>query len=305
MRTLYRIIKFAVTSFKRNIWLSLVTISIITLTLVSVNFFVLFNALVDTSLQAIEQRVSVTVNFKNTVQENEMLAMKSRLESLAPVASVEYISKQDALDNLKKKYQQENNTSITDALNELESNPLFGSLVIKAKTVDQYPAILQALDSPDNASLVETKSYEDRQALIDKIAHIKNRISQIGWILNVFFALITALIVFNTIRITIYTRQEEISIMKLVGATNWFVTAPLILESVLYSLVALAVTIALIYPLLGVLQPYSDKIFDGQAFDVLGFFSHNFLMIFGYQLLASVVLNVISSSIAIIRYLKV
>ena len=305
MLTSGRVLKFAILNFWRNIWLSLVTVSIISLSFLSINFFVLLNSLSDSAMSAIENKVNISIQFKDTAQEEPILALKKRLEMMPEVGSVEYVSKSLALERMKDKYEKAGNTVIADSIKELDTNPLFASLVVKAKSVEDYPKILAQLDTGEYDTIIEKQSYDSREMLIAKLTTVKNRVGQIGLIIGLFFTVIAALIIFNTIRITIYTRREEIAIMKLVGASNWFVRVPLLIEGVLYSMVALVLTILIVYPILGAIQPYTDKIFDGQALDVLAYFSNNFALIFGYQLLAAVFLSLASSSVAMARYLKV
>jgi len=299
---IYRVFKFALQNFWRNIWLSLVTVSIITLSILSLNFFILADALVDTSLRAIENKVNVTVDFKVDAPEEAMFALKDKLTGMPEVASVEYISKQRAMELMRERYEKEGNTKITDSLKELDTNPLFASLQIKARDIEGYAVIINALNTGEYDSYIDRKNFDD---ITRKITALKQRIKQVGFVINLFFVVITALIVFNTIRITIYTRREEIGIMKLVGAANWFVRTPLIIESMLYSMVSVGLAVIILYPILGVVQPYADRIFDGQAFDVLGYFSTNFVTIFGLQLLGSMALNITSCAIAMGRYLRV
>ena len=92
--------------------------------------------------------------------------------------------------------------------------------------------------------------------------------------------------------------------MKLVGATNWFIRAPLIIEGMIYSVFAVLATILITFPLLGVIQPYMGY-FDGQGLDILAYFSKNFVTIFGGELLAALALSIVSSLFAIGRYLKI
>lgn len=302
---IFRVVKFAFQNFWRNFWLSIVTISIITLSFLSVNFFIFTNALVDTAMHAIEDRVNITVNFKTTASEPSILALKDVIAKNEYVESVEYISKQSAFERFRAQKEKEGNTIITESLDQFEENPLFASLLIKAKDIHYYPAITQILNQSQYESIVEKTNLNDKSVVIAKLSTLKERVKQVGLIINIFFGLIAVLIVYNTIRITIYTRKDEIGIMKLVGGSNWYIRAPLVLESVIYSIVAIILTIMIIYPLLGVLQPYTSNYFDGQAFDILAYFSNNFFVIFGYQLLASVLLNMGSSALAIGRYLKV
>ena len=304
--SIFRVFKFAFHNFWRNIWLSLVTVSIITLSLLSINFFILANSLVDTSLEAIENKVNISIDFKLDAPESVIFALKDKLAAMPEVATVDYVSKQHALDLMKERYEKAGNATITDSLKELDNNPLFASILVKAHSIEDYPTIMNALNTGEYDTYIERKNFDDRRVLIQKITMLKERIKQVGLVINLFFIAITALIVFNTIRITIYTRREEIGIMKLVGAASWFVRTPLIIEGMLYSLVSISLTIMILLPILGMVQPYADRIFDGQALNVFDyFFGANSFKIFGYQLLASIALNTISSSLAIGRYLRV
>ncbi|MBI4268429.1 ABC transporter permease [Candidatus Uhrbacteria bacterium] len=300
-----RALRFAIQNFHRNIWLAIATTFVITLSLLSINFFILANAFVDTALKSIEDKINITVYFKPTGQEQDFLTLSDRLRALPAVASVDYISKDEALLKLKERYAATSGALLEESLKELDKNPLTPSLVIRAKTLADYPAIQGMLSRPENDSIIEKREFADRQILIEKITALKKNIQSASIFVNLFFAIIAALIVYNTIRITIYTRRREVGIMKLVGATNWFIRAPLLIESVLYSITGSVLALLILYPMLGALQPYAEHFFDGAAFDVLGYFSRNFWTIFGLQFLAFAVLNILSSVFAIGRYLKV
>lgn len=298
-----RVVKFSFQNFWRNFWLSTVTISILTLALLSVNFFIGLHAILDTSVQTLEQRVNVTVYFQQTAQGADVTQFIEKLKKMDDVSSVQLLSKEDALNRLKERYQDDQN--IQESLKELQENPLTASAIIKAKSIEGYAAILAAIDDPHNQPLIEKRSFQDRTRLIARIQDIKNNVKTVGMAVTLFLGIIAALIVMNTIRITIYTRRREVGIMKLVGATNWFVRAPLIIEALLYSILAMGITILLVFPLLNAVQPFISRLFDGSALDMLGYFSVHFVSIFGYQFLAVVLLNIMSSTVAIGRYLKV
>lgn len=300
-----RIFKFAFQDFWRNFWLSMVTISIMVLTLITINFFILAQAVLQASLVTVEDKVSMTVYFKPATQTDDALSLADDLRKLPEVKNIEYISKDVALDRLKKKYSKENNAIIEESLRELDVNPLSASIIIKARSVEEYPPIQKILDSDKYQTIIEKKNFEDRSILIQRIKDLKEqiRIASIGIIF--FFVIIIVLIIFNTIRITIYSRKREIGIMKLVGATNWFIRMPLIVEVMMYGVISLLLTILIVFPLLSFVQAPLARFFDGNAFDVIGYFNDRFFLIFGYQLLAAVFLSMVSGLIAMGRYLKV
>lgn len=305
LRAQARVIKFALQNFFRNFWLSAVTIFILTLSFLTVNFFIFANGFTDAVVKSIEDRITIKVYFAPSTQESDVKVFAEQIGALSQVASVAYISKQRALDEFKSDFGAQDNSRIEEALEELETNPLPSSVLINAHTVEDYPAILSAIEQSAYAGLIEKRSYDDHRGFLATLEQLKKKIREAGTGITIFFALIIALIIYNTIRITIYSRRKEFGIMKLVGANNWFIRAPLILESIFYSFISLGLTILVLYPTLGFLQPYIARYFDGLAFDVLGYFNDNFIEVFGYQLAASLALNILTSGLAIGRYLRV
>ncbi len=301
--SLHRIFRFAFQNVWRNAWLSFVTITILVLTLLLVNFFVALNALLDHSLATVEEKVNVTVHFQQTAQEADIQQMITALSALPEVASTEVRTKEEALEKFRTTFAED--PHVQESLQELERNPLPSSVVVKARDIAGYDTILATINDPRFAGSIERQTFVDRTTFIKSLQNIKNNARTIGTGVPLFFALIAVLIVINTIRMTIYSRRREVGIMKLVGATNRFIRAPLFLEGILYSVVAVLLTIFIMFPLASSLQPYLNSLFVGAPFDLLAFFGDNFVIIFGSELFALVLLNTLSSFIAIGRYLKV
>ena len=170
---------------------------------------------------------------------------------------------------------------------------------------DDYQSILSFLDNPEYNELIQDKNFDDNEKVISQLSAISNKIENIGIIVSVVFVIIAVLIVFNTIRINIYTHREEIGIMKLVGATNWFVRAPFLVESLIYAVLAVIICLAILYPLLGAVAPQVNNFFEGYNLDLVSYFNSNFWQIIGWQLAFAVLLSILSSSIAVGRYLRV
>ena len=296
-------ILFACQSFWRNIWLSIATIFVVFLALLSVNFLIIINVISDSAISAVKDRIDVSVYFRPEVKESKIAEVKTRLESLSQVKSIVYKSPQDNLDAFKVKHQ--NDEKIQETLNSLNGNPMGATLVIKAKDIKDYPEILKAIDDPAYAELIEEKNYEDNQLVIDRIGLIAQSVKRVVLAVSLIFVIISLLIIFNTVRIAIFTHQNEIAIMKLVGASNWFIRFPFIFESIIAGAIAVVCAIIFIYPLLSLLQSYLSSFFAGANFDLVGYFNANFVMIFGAQVIAILIINVVSSLIAIGRYLNV
>ena len=109
---------------------------------------------------------------------------------------------------------------------------------------------------------------------------------------------------FNTIRIAIYTHSEEISIMKLVGASNWFIRAPFLIEAVLYALLSTTLTLVLLYPLLTIIDPYILSFFNN-GFSLVHYYSNHIISFAAWQFVGTMVLTMVVSFLAVGRYMDV
>lgn len=287
----------------RNFWLSLVTIIILVLTLFSVTLVAGISVVAERAVESMHEKVDVSVYFKNEATEQDIFNVRYRLEALSQVDSVSYVSQEEALEAFKEKHK--NEPLILDSLNQLDANPLGATLRIKAKNIDDYPEILSVLENSDYDQFIQDKNFDDNKDVIDKLSDLSSRIQRIGLIVSGIFVVIAILIIFNTIRINIYTHREEIGIMKLVGGTNWLIRAPFLIESILYAVLAVVITLAILYPLLGIVAPHVDNFFTGYNIDLSSYFDQNFWQIIGGQLIFAILLSVISSSIAIGKYMRV
>jgi cell division transport system permease protein len=301
--SIYRIFVFAWQSFWRNIWLSVVTITIIVLTFISVNCLIVVYITTDAAINIIKNKVDVSIYFRPEVIEPQVNEVKTYLSSLTQVKEINYISQQEALEKFRQLHR--NDSDIIQSLEELENNPIGATLQIKAKNIEDYPEIIGVLSNSKYNDLILDKNFEDHKVYIEKIQKLSKNIKSVGLAICGIFVIIALLIVFNTIRVAIYTHRQEIGVMKLVGATNWFIRSPFLVEAAFYGLVSCAISVIIIYPMLNFIQPYINNFFLTEEFNLLSYFNHNFWKIFGLQLITIILLNIISSSIAIRRYLKV
>ncbi|MFA6428157.1 MAG: permease-like cell division protein FtsX [Candidatus Buchananbacteria bacterium] len=298
----YRSIKFALQSFSRNFWLSLITIFIIVLTFLSLNFLVVLNFLTNSAITAVKDKIDISLYFETTVKESAIAEVKQQIQALPQVKEIKYVSAEQNLETFKNRNQQ--NDSILATLQALQSNPLGGTIIIKAKELADYPIIFKAIDTPEINELLYEKGFDTHQEIISRITNLTQQTQTAGIVISLIFAIIVALIVFNTIRIAIFAHREEIAIMKLVGASNWFIRAPFIFESFLYALIGCLVAVLLIYGLLSLLQPQLVNFFQGLDVNIITYYNQNWYLIFGAELLVIMMLNFVSCSLAVGKYLK-
>ncbi|PKL72773.1 hypothetical protein CVV26_00745 [Candidatus Kuenenbacteria bacterium HGW-Kuenenbacteria-1] len=300
---IFRDIKIAFQNFYRNLWLFLVTIIIIVLALFSVNLLIVLNVLTNISVEVIKEKIDISVYFKPEASEEQIYSIKSRLEVLPEVKNARYLSKKEALEWFQKNH--ENDPKILEALQGLEDNPLGDSLIIRAKKISDYKTILNILDEKQYNNFIYDKNFGDYENYIDQLNLISKKIQQIILIISLAFILIGILVILNTVRITIYARREEIRIMKLVGATNWFIKVPFILETVICAIFAFLFSIILFYPFLNIIQPLIFGFLKNYDFNIVTYFNQHFLQIFGWQFVCIIILSIISGSVAIKKYLKI
>lgn len=299
----YRIVKFGLQNFQRNFWLSLVTVFILVLTLFSISLVSTLNLVAENAVASVKERVDIDFFFDPSVSEDKIIATRAFLESLSETRDVQYISKEEALGRFKKEH--EGDPMIQESLEELEENPFPAGLIVRAREIEDYPKIMEAFKNSEFSDLVEDPKFEDRRVIIDRLSAIGDRVVQVGVAVNAIFIIIAVLVVFNTIRMNIYSQREEVGIKRLVGATNGFIRMPFIIESILYAVLGSIITILAFYPLLSAAAPYVNTFFEGYDFEMFQYFTRNFWKIFGFQTLVAIIICTVSSMIAVGRYLKV
>ena len=145
-------------------------------------------------------------------------------------------------------------------------------------------------------------NYLENKVVIDKLSSIIKVVENMGFILMLFFGINAILVAFNTIRLAIYALHEEISVMRLVGASNWYIRGPFLLEGMLYGITAAIFTIAVAYPFIIYISPKVEAFIPGV--NMLDYFHQNFFVFFLLLLGGGIVLGVVSSVIAMRRYLR-
>jgi len=297
-----RVIKFSLQDIFRNVWLSLVTLTILILALFTVNLLLIVRAIGSASIDAVKQKIDVSLYLKPEADESRILALKAKLSNLTQVAEVSYISKQNAIDSFKIKHK--NDPEILQALVELGKNPLSPTLIIKPKDLNQYDDLIASLNKIDD-DIIQSRNFDDYKAMLAKIDDITNKVSDAGMALSAIFILITLLVVYNAIRVAIYTHKREIEIMKLVGASNWFIRAPYLVSSLIYTVLGLIIAGGIVYLFIGLLQPYLAAFFVDYNFNLVSYYNQNFLAIFGLQFLGAALVNILASLVAVNKYSKV
>ena len=299
--TLSRIVKYGFQTFFRNGWLSVSTISIMILAAIVFEGLILFNVTGKTAITSIQEKIDISVYFKSNIPEDSILSIKRSLEKLDEVASVTYVSRDQALQDFKKRH--ENDEAITQAVEELDDNPLLAAINIKAKDPREYKTIATYLDNKALQDQVEKVSYAQNEVVIDRLVGLIDTMRNGGIVLTIFLAFLAVVVTFNTIRLAIFSSNDQIGIMRLVGASNAFVRGPFIVEGVLYGIVAALVSFVFLIPIINFLSPYVNSFIP--EMNLSAYMGANVMALLLYQLLFCVGLGVLSSIVAVRKYLHV
>ncbi|MDP6387820.1 MAG: permease-like cell division protein FtsX [Candidatus Pacebacteria bacterium] len=301
-----RIIKSGFVSFWRNSVVSFASILVMTMTLFVLGSILFVGATLEASLNQIRNKVDINVYFVTEAPEEDILSLRDSLESLPEISSIEYVSREEALFRFRARH--ENDQLTLQALDELGENPLGANLNIKAKETSQYEGIAEfledesALSTAEGTPIIDKVNYFQNKNAIDKLTRIIDSSETFSFIIIAILVIASIIITFNTIRLAIYTSKDEISVMKLVGASNSYIRGPFVFEGIMYGVVSAIITLILFYPMTIWLGPLTENFFsDINLFD---YYIDQFSKIFFIVLGSGVILGAVSSYLAVRKYLR-
>lgn len=301
---LRRIIRGGFLNFIRNSFVSLSSVLVMTITLCVITLIIFSQAVLNFSLSQLEEKVDVAVFFTVGASESDILRIKDQLETLPEVAMVEYISAEDALQNFRERHA--NDYLTLQALEELDGNPLGATLNIRAVDATEYEEIANFLETGEvlqanQRSIIDKINYFQNKLVIDRLIAITEGAKRLGVGITLALVLISVIITFNTLRLTIYIAREEIGVMRVVGAENHYIRGPFIVEGILYGLVSAFITMIIFYPIslwLGA------NMTDFLGINLNTYYFANFFQLLAITAVFGIILGVISSFFATRAYLK-
>ena len=297
---LKRIIRSGWLNFSRNSGLSLATIFIMVMTISLVTSLFLFRDITQFLISGLQEKVDISVYFKEAVPEEDILRFGEEINKIPEVKNVEYVSREAALESFTQRYK--DNPVIMESLAEVE-NPLLASLNIKAREASQYMTVTNFLETSSYKNLIDKVDYYQRKPVIERIFSITSAINKTGIGLSLILAIVAILVAFNTIRLAIYNSKEEISFMRLVGASDWFIRGPFLVQGAISGFAAAIITLLIFTGALFFLGPKLEILFLG--LNIFNSFTGNLGILFLIQIFTGVGLGVVSSIIAIRKYLKI
>lgn len=300
-----RVIRSGFVGFWRNAFVSIAAIFVMTVALFVVGSTMMIDKLLSVSLENIQDKVDINVYFVVDAEQDAIEALASSLKALPDVEEVTLTSREEALALFSERHK--NDETIMQGLEELGDNPLGASLSIRAKETSQYEGISQFLNDKQAGEdpqkpLIDQVNFVKNKEAIDKLTNIIDAVERSTFIAMIVLVAASILITFNTIRLAIYTTREEISVMRLVGASNTFIRGPFMLQGIMYGVAAGVLALLILYPIVLWLGPETETFFQ---FNLFTYFVSDFMRIFAILVGLGIALGMVSSMLAVARYLNV
>ncbi len=303
--TFGRIIQTGVLNFMRNVGIAAAAIAVMVVTLTILLMSVVINSTFSNTIAQITSKIDISVYLKDSDSQTQVNKLLSDLKALPNTQSVQYLNKQQVL----AQYEQQNagNQQLQLAINET-SNPLPATIHIKTKNLNEIAGIKSFLVKPDIAALQSNPpSYSGSlEKAINNITHATNILRELGVIAVIVFAVICALIIFNTIQMAIFNRRDEIQIMRLLGASTSYIRGPFVVESAIYGILAAVASILII----NFLFVTASSTLQATTLGLLNigyannYFDDHFWLFLTMQIVIGIMIGAVSATIATRRYLK-
>jgi cell division transport system permease protein len=308
---LQRVFKTAFVNFWRNGSINIATTGIMTVTLLSISILVILTFLGNSLVENFKTRIDISVYFNSESSEEDILKIIDEVRGLPAVRDVVYTSKEDAWNRFKAKYS--DNAVISQGVSELDENPLFATASVKAKNIDQYVGINEFLSETRFQNTIKKVSFNESKTQITNLSLITKSIQKDGAIIVLVFVIISLFVVFNAIRLTMYNYKQEVKIMNLVGAGKWYIQMPFIIEGALYGVIGSILSVAILAGMIFLTKDvkniesflYGGSLAGFFKGSLTEYFKSNFMLIFGIQLVTGMAIGVLSSLIAIRKYMKI
>lgn len=308
VRTNNRVLKYGAKSFMRNAWLSLAAIAIMTITLIILAATAVSTDVLGTAIKAVESQVDYSIYIKQGATDEQVATIKTRMEALTSVTEVNVTSPEEANNKAIRKMVEDNHIKDQSVIQSLYQAPNKMQWIfnVKLQEIDDTRELEQFVENDSSMrGLLDAKepTYKtENRGTVDNIAHIMDRIRMVGLAAAGIFAVIAILVVFNTIRMSIFNRKEEIYMMRLVGASRWFIVGPFVIESMLYGVVSAIISTCVVYGGSFALRNSVGETLMSPTLDKM----EQYWYLFGAALLVvGIIIGVLSSLLATRKYVKV
>ncbi len=313
IRSARRVVKYGAINFGRNIWLSTAATLVMTITLIILSITLVATVVLSETANTMRDKIDITLFFKPGTGKETLEVLKQVMENDSNVKSVEVRTSEEEYENFLK--ENANNTLLIETLEDPDMDmratmisTMQSTMRLKVHDTENLDSIKEIVASDINfvKNLDETEepTYDVNKAEIATITRWANIATTGGIILSAVFIVISVLVIFNTIRMAIFSRREEIYMMKLVGADSYFIRGPFIVEAQLSGVVSGILASGLSYLGFHFLEPRLAKY--GINVDTVSNIvnSNKIVLVILAMILAGSFIGIISARLAIQKYLR-
>ncbi len=290
------------TSFKRNFLMGFTAITTVAITLFIVGFFTVLVFDIQSIIKSIKGQVELAVYLQDNISPQLKDYIETEVNSWEETGDIKYVSKEQALD----RFREQNEGS--DILKEIQGNPLPASFEITLNDPEKVELVALRFLDKDGNYIEGIDDVVYGQTYVRRLFSITAIIGTIAFIIIIVLLLATIVLIFNTIRLSIYARRKEIEVMKLVGATNWFVRIPFLFEGFFEGFLGSIISAVLLYLLGNFLLIRGERVIvDTMRIKELAILGSGHVIVYVYigLIVLGGLLGIISSAIALRRYVKI
>lgn len=237
----------ALKSIRRNATISLASAATVMATLFILGAFAMLLLNVKVAITDVESQIEVQVILKDDIKIDQQQAAYNKISKLDGVTSITFKSKKQALEDLKQQLGDKNKGLVAGMEND---NPLPNSYIVKVKQPDYVSTVVSAVQ-PNGKYMDGIEQAKDGRDIVNRISAITRTVQWVGAALFIILIGVSLFLIGNTIRLAVYSRRREINIMKYIGATDWFIRWPFIIEGMVIGLFGAIISILLLYYVYG------------------------------------------------------
>ena len=281
----------------RNVWsnrlMSVASVAVLTSCLLLIGVAIMLYANIDMALDDVQEQNIIMVYLDDNISEEDINTVGQDIRMISDIESAEFVSKEEA-------YQSQLESLGDDAklMEGLEENPLPDSYEVYLKTLDHYDSVQESLKSIDHVASVRGNSD-----LAEQVRQLSRAVTIISVGIIIMLLAVSLFIIANTVRVTMYNRRLEISIMKAVGATNWFIRGPFIIEGIIIGIVSGLVSEGLVWALYSIALKNIGSVFSMLGSQAIPFSAYDGRMLIAF-IFVGILAGAVGSIVSMARYLK-
>ncbi len=298
---LRRIINLGWHNFWREGGLNATTVFVLTITICLITFIFAAQGIVYHLIGQIQDKIDISVYINPDSTQEEVVQVEDTLKAMPEVKNVYFLSKDEVLQAFKERHA--NDPVALESLKVVGANPFYASLNVRANSPDQYASIIDVLNRASFKNTVHKIDYIQKKTVISKLSSFISNVNKGGLILALSLAIMAILVAFNTIRVAIYDSSKEIAIMRLVGSPNRFIKGPFIVQAVICGAIASAISFLLFFLIVHFSASKIEAATNG--FNLSAWWMSNLVVIIAIQFVSGIVLSVLSSLVAVRKYLRI